>query len=534
MTKHIFITGGVVSSLGKGITAASLAMLLRRRGCRVAMQKLDPYINVDPGTMSPHQHGEVFVTDDGAETDLDLGHYERFTGIPCTRASNYTTGKIYSAVIARERAGEYLGKTVQVIPHITDEIKSAVRSAGGPDVDIAITEIGGTAGDIESLPFLEAVRQFMHEAGRGNALCIHLTLLPYIRAAGELKTKPSQQSVAILRNIGIIPDILVCRTEVAMEEDHRRKLALFCNVPVDSIVEERDVQHTIYEVPLELARQELDIKVLEALRLPVHRLDLTDWDDVIDRAIHPTRSCRIALVGKYVSTRDAYKSVYEALSHAGIATRAKVEVDMIEAEDLESGKASLEGADGILVPGGFGDRGIPGKLLAIRYAREHGLPLLVICLGMQCIVIEYARNVLGWSDADSTEFAKTAHPVIDLMAEQRKTTAKGGTMRLGAYPCSLKPGSVAEAAYGRAQISERHRHRYEFNNLYREEFENAGLHIAGTSPDEKLVEMVEMRDRPFYVGCQFHPEFKSQPAAPHPLFTALVSAALEKSLDASR
>ncbi len=421
MTKHIFITGGVVSSLGKGITSASLAMLLKRRGYRVAMQKLDPYINVDPGTMSPHQHGEVFVTDDGAETDLDLGHYERFTGIACTKASNYTTGKIYSTVIARERAGGYLGKTVQVIPHITDEIKAAVKSAAGPDVDIVMTEIGGTAGDIESLPFLEAVRQFKHEAGTGNCVCIHLTLLPYIRAAGELKTKPSQQSVGILRTIGIIPDVLVCRTEVPMEEDHRRKLSLFCNVPEDMVIEEQDVKHTIYEVPPELAKQELDVKVLELLRLPVHRLDLTEWDDIIDRATHPTCTCRIALVGKYVSTRDAYKSVYEALSHAGIATRAKVEVDMIEAEDLEKCLAKLDNVDGILVPGGFGDRGIPGKLIAIRYAREHNIPLLGICLGMQCMVIEYARNVMKWADADSTEFSKTAHPVIDLMAEQRKT-----------------------------------------------------------------------------------------------------------------
>ena len=364
MTKHIFITGGVVSSLGKGITAASLAMLLRRRGCRVAMQKLDPYINVDPGTMSPHQHGEVFVTDDGAETDLDLGHYERFTGIPCTRASNYTTARSTAPCIARERAGEYLARPSRS-SHFTTGRSSAVRSAGGP-TSTSPSPRSAAPPRHRIAPLPRGRPQFMHEAGRGNALCIHLTLLPYIRAAGELKTKPSQQSVAILRNIGIIPDILVCRTEVAMEEDHRRKLALFCNVPADSIIEEQDVKHTIYEVPLELARQELDLKVLEALRLPVHRLDLTDWDDVIDRAIHPTRTCRIALVGKYVSTRDAYKSVYEALSHAGIATRAKVEVDMIEAEDLESGKASLEGADGILVPGGFGDRGIPGKLLAIR------------------------------------------------------------------------------------------------------------------------------------------------------------------------
>ena len=530
MTKHIFITGGVVSSLGKGITSASLAMLLKNRGYRVAMQKFDPYINVDPGTMSPFQHGEVFVTDDGAETDLDLGHYERFTGISCTKTSNYTTGKIYQSVIARERAGDYLGKTVQIIPHITDEIKSDIKSATGPEVDIVMTEIGGTAGDIESLPHMEAIRQFKHDVGAGNAIFIHLTLVPYIRAAGELKTKPSQQSVAILRNIGIIPDVLVCRAEVAMEEEHREKLALFCNVAKDMVIEELDVKNTIYEVPLELARQELDTKVLGLLGLPVHKLDLSKWDDIIDRAIHPTRTCRIALVGKYISTRDAYKSVYEALGHAGIAARAKVEIDMVEAEDLEHGKADLSKADGILIPGGFGDRGVPGKLAAIQYARENNIPLLGICLGMQCIVIEYARNVLGWTDADSTEFApKTTHPVIDLMNDQRKVVAKGGTMRLGAYPCKLEADSVSSKAYSdAAEISERHRHRFEFNNAFRDELQKAGLSISGTSPDGSLVEIVEIKDRPFFVGCQFHPEFKSRPDSAHPLFSGLIEAALAK------
>ena len=527
MSKFIFITGGVVSSLGKGITAASLAMLLKERGCRVAMQKLDPYLNVDPGTMSPYQHGEVFVTDDGAETDLDLGHYERFTGINCTRAGNYTSGRIYSNVIARERAGEYLGSTVQVIPHVTDEIKAAIRSAAAPGIDIVITEIGGTAGDIESQPFLEAVRQFTHEAGTGNAINVHLTLLPYIRAAGELKTKPSQQSVGILRNIGIFPDLLICRTEVPMEPEHRRKLALFCNVPEELVIEEKDVKHSIYEVPLELADQSVDVKILELLRLPVHRLDLSHWDEILDRAINPVRSCRIALVGKYVSCRDAYKSVYEALSHAGIAANARVETDMIEAEELENSLERLRNADGILVPGGFGNRGVPGKLAAIRYAREHNIPLLGICLGMQCIVIEFARNVLKWNDADSTEFNPgTRHPVIDLMPEQRKTTQKGGTMRLGAYPCVLRKGSRAETLYGTGEISERHRHRYEFNNLFREELELSGLRVSGTSPDEKLVEMVELPDHRFFVGCQFHPEFKSRPGAAHPLFSGLVAAAL--------
>lgn len=527
MTKHIFITGGVVSSLGKGITAASLALLLKRRGYRIAMQKLDPYLNVDPGTMSPFQHGEVFVTDDGAETDLDLGHYERFTDINCSHASNYTTGKIYSAVIARERAGGYLGKTVQVIPHITDEIKRAIQSAETDEVDIVLTEIGGTAGDIESLPFLEAVRQYILEAGVGNAIVIHLTLLPFIRAAGELKTKPSQQSVAVLRNIGLIPNILVCRTEIPMEEDHRRKLALFCNVSPDLVIEEKDVKHSIYEVPPELAEQELDTKVLDLLRLPVHRLDLSSWDDILDRVLHPDRSCRIALVGKYTSVRDAYKSVYEALEHAGIATRAHVIVDSIEAEELERSVERLKNADGILVPGGFGNRGVAGKIKAIRYARENNVPLLGICLGMQCIVIEFAQNVLGWQDADSAEFSSsTRHPVIDLMEEQRGLTQKGGTMRLGAYPCTLQKDAVCASLYNAETISERHRHRYEFNNLYRAELEKAGLFIGGTSPDRNLVEIVELHDRPFFVGCQFHPEFKSRPDRAHPLFRGLVEAAL--------
>ena len=529
MAKHIFITGGVVSSLSKGITAASLALLLKSRGYRVAMQKLDPYLNVDPGTMSPYQHGEVFVTDDGAETDLDLGHYERFAGVTCSKASNYTSGKIYSNVIARERAGEYLGGTVQVIPHITDEIKRAIQSAAAPDIDIVMTEIGGTAGDIESLPFLEAARQLKLESGAGNAIFIHLTLLPYIRAAGELKTKPSQQSVAVLRNIGIFPDILVCRTEVPMAEEHRRKLALFCNVPRDLVIEEQDVKHSIYEVPAELAAQQLDAKTLESLRLPVPPLRHTDWDKLVPTVLHPERRCRIALVGKYVSCRDAYKSVYEALDHAGLAASAKVDIDMIEAEELESGTARLNSADGILIPGGFGNRGVPGKLAAIRYAREHDVPLLGICLGMQCIVIEFARDVLNWSDADSTEFnSATAHPVIDLMDDQRGVTAKGGTMRLGAYPCLLRPGSLSLKLYGGPEISERHRHRYEFNNLFREQLERAGLRVAGTSPNDKLVEMVELPGLRFFVGCQFHPEFKSRPTAAHPLFSGLIHAALER------
>lgn len=529
MAKYIFITGGVVSSLGKGITSASLALLLKSRGYRVAMQKLDPYLNVDPGTMSPYQHGEVFVTDDGTETDLDLGHYERFAGVSCGRHSNYTSGRIYSNVIARERAGGYLGATVQVIPHITDEIKLAMRSAAADDIDIVICEIGGTAGDIESQPFLEAARQFKLEAGAGNALFIHLTLVPYLRAAGELKTKPSQQSVGILRNIGIMPDVLVCRTEVSMGVEHRRKIAMFCNVPEDLVIEEKDVANSIYEVPSELAAQQLDTKVLEVLRLPVHEIHHSDWDGVLQRVLHPRRRCRIALVGKYVECRDAYKSVYEALSHAGIASYAKVEVEMIEAEELAGGCERLGAVDGVIVPGGFGQRGVECKLAAVRYARENGVPLLGICLGMQCIVIEYARNVLGWEDADSTEFNEaTTHPVIDLLPEQRGITAKGGTMRLGAYPCLLRPNTVSASCYGEEEISERHRHRYEFNNLFREDLSNAGLVIAGVSRDQRLVEIVELPGRPFFVGCQFHPEFKSRPIAAHPLFQGLVTAALER------
>ncbi|MDD3953119.1 MAG: CTP synthase [Lentisphaeria bacterium] len=529
MSKHIFITGGVVSSLGKGITSASLALLLKNRGYRVAMQKLDPYLNVDPGTMSPYQHGEVFVTDDGAETDLDLGHYERFAGVQCTKASNYTSGRIYSNVIAREREGGYLGGTVQVIPHITDEIKRAVQSAAGDDIDIVITEIGGTAGDIESLPFLEAARQFKFEAGANNAIFIHLTLLPYIRAAGELKTKPSQQSAGILRNIGIFPDILVCRTEIPMEDEHRRKLAMFCNVRPELVIEEQDVKHSIYEVPSELARQEFDLKVLDSLALPRRQPQQRQWDELLERILHPQRKCRIALVGKYVHCRDAYKSVNEALAHAGLAYQAEVDIVRIEAEDLEKSTDCLAEVDGILVPGGFGSRGVPGKLAAIRYAREKNVPLLGICLGMQCIVIEYARHVLGWQDADSREFnEETSHPVIDLMPDQVGVTQKGGTMRLGAYPCLLAENSLSEKLYKTREISERHRHRYEFNNEFRSAFEKAGLQVSGSSPDGMLVEMVELPSHKFFVGCQFHPEFKSRPAAAHPLFAGLIKYALEK------
>ena len=528
MTKHIFITGGVVSGLGKGITAASLAYLLKSRGYSVAMQKFDPYLNVDPGTMSPYQHGEVYVTDDGTETDLDLGHYERFAGVSCDRHSNYTSGKIYSSVIAREREGAYLGATVQMIPHITDEIKAAVRSAAKPGIDIVISEIGGTAGDIESLPFLEAIRQFKNEAGIGNAIVIHLTLVPYIKSVGEMKTKPSQQSVSILHSIGIFPDMLVCRTENPIEDEQRRKLSLFCNVPDEMVIEEQDVEHSIYEVPQELAERGMDAKVLKLLGLPVNESKLDDWHWLLDRVLHPAKQCRIAMVGKYAGLRDAYKSIFESFAHAGIALQAKVECDMLEAEELEPDCTKLKGYDGILVPGGFGARGIAGKVAALRYAREHKIPCLGICLGMQCMVIEYARNVLGFADADSTEFnPDTAHPVIDFMPEQRGISAKGGTMRLGAYPCRLVEGSLAAKLYGKEEISERHRHRFEYNNDYKEKLVSAGLKVGGFSPDGNLVEMVELPEHPFYIGCQFHPEFKSRPFTPHPLFVGLIQAALK-------
>ncbi|MBU8901419.1 MAG: CTP synthase, partial [Victivallales bacterium] len=521
----------VVSSLGKGITAASLAMLLKHRGYRVAMQKMDPYLNVDPGTMSPYQHGEVYVTDDGAETDLDLGHYERFAGIDCSQASNYTTGRIYSNVITREREGGYLGGTVQVIPHVTDEIKKAIASLDSPDIDITITEIGGTAGDIESLPFLEAIRQFYHGAGANNCLFIHLTLVPYIKAAGEMKTKPSQQSVGILRNIGIVPDILICRTEKPMQNEHFEKLALFCNVNKEFVIEERDVENSIYEVPVELARQEVDLKILRLLQLDPCELDISNWENMLDRIInHKKTDLSIAVVGKYISLRDAYKSIYEALDHAGIHNDAKIKVLMIEAEELENAKNFdlIKDTDGILVPGGFGDRGINGKIKAIKYARENKIPFLGICLGMQCAVIEFARNVLGHKDANSTEFnEKTSYPVIDLMLSQKNVTDKGGTMRLGAYPCVLSPKTNAAKAYGASEISERHRHRYEFNNDYRADIEAKGLRIVGTSPDGKLVEMVELTDHPWFVACQFHPEFKSRPLKAHPLFNDFIKAALK-------
>ena len=529
-TRHIFVTGGVVSSLGKGLTAASLALLLKRRGYRVKMQKLDPYLNVDPGTMSPYQHGEVYVTVDGAETDLDLGHYERFGELICSRDSNYTSGSIYQSVIRREREGGYLGKTVQVIPHITDEIKAAIRSLDAEDVDVAITEIGGTAGDIESLPFLEAIRQFRHEIGRQNGLFIHLTLVPYIKAAGEMKTKPSQQSVGILRTIGIIPDILICRCEHPMNDEHKAKLALFCDVDLNKVIEEKDVEHSIYEVPLELARQDVDVYILEMLGMHVNRLKLDDWRDMVAKLIKPANgTLEIAVVGKYISLKDAYKSIYESLTHGGFASNVKVEVRMVESEDIETGgaEALLKGVAGILVPGGFGDRGIEGKIKAIEYARTQNIPFFGICLGMQCATIEYARNVCGLKNANSTEFNhETAHPVIDMMLEQKKVTAKGGTMRLGAYPCRIKEGTKAFQAFGQADIMERHRHRYEFNNKYMDQMAKQGFVISGMCPGRDLVEVIELKNHPWFVACQFHPEFQSTPMQPHPLFRDFVAAAL--------
>lgn len=532
-TKHIFITGGVVSSLGKGITAASLALLLKRRGYRVRIQKLDPYLNVDPGTMSPYQHGEVYVTDDGAETDLDLGHYERFAEIDCNQECNFTTGRIYSSVIARERHGEYLGKTVQVIPHVTDEIKNAVQVLDSPEVDIVITEIGGTAGDIESLPFLEAIRQYRHERPPGEVIFIHLTLVPYIKAAGELKTKPSQQSVGILREIGIVPDALVCRCEKPLSEEHFEKLALFCNVRRELVFEELDVANTIYEVPLEMAKQDLDKYILELLGFHVSDLEIDDWKRMVERYVSPDAGeVEIAVVGKYISLKDAYKSIYEALVHGATDSSLCLKVRHVEAEDLENGKNPdelLKGVDGILVPGGFGNRGIEGKVQAIKYAREQRIPFLGICLGMQCAVIEFARHVCGIKDANSMEFdPDTSGPVIDLMEEQKKIENLGGTMRLGAYPCKLVTGTRAHKAYQAEQISERHRHRYEFNNAFTEKLADHGMQVSGTTPTGALVEIVEVNDHPWFVACQFHPEFKSRPLAPHPLFRDFVAAAMKQ------
>ena len=530
MVKHIFVTGGVVSSLGKGLTSAALGMILERRGLKVSLQKLDPYINVDPGTMSPYQHGEVYVTDDGAETDLDLGHYERYTHAVLTKSSNYTTGKIYSSVIAKERRGDYLGRTVQVIPHITDEIREAIHKGAPDDVDVAITEIGGTVGDIESLPFLEAVRQFALEAPQGDCLFLHVTLLPYLRASGELKTKPTQQSVGKLREIGIQPDILVCRTEVAMTREMAQKISLFCNVRPECVIEERDVEFSIYELPVDLVDAGLDRLIASRLGLDItNATDLTDWKQMLERIKTTKQRCEIAVVGKYIQLHDAYKSIYESLDHGGIASNCEVVLRKISAEDVHvKGTKILEGVDGILVPGGFGERGLEGKIESITYARENDIPFFGICLGMQCAVIEYARNVLGFEGAHTAEHSPhTPHPVIALMPDQENVDDMGGTMRLGAYDCTLVEGSLAHKLYGKTQISERHRHRFEFNDDYYEAFENSAMRLSGHNPDRGLVEIVEIPEHPFFVGVQFHPEFKSKPLTPHPIFAGFVAAALK-------
>jgi CTP synthase len=538
MTKHIFITGGVVSSLGKGLTSASIGLILERRGLTVSMQKLDPYINVDPGTMSPFQHGEVYVLDDGTETDLDLGHYERFTHAKLTKNSNFTTGKIYQSVIQKERRGDYLGRTVQVIPHITDAIKEAIQ-AGAHDgldrngvereVDVAITEIGGTVGDIESLPFLEAIRQFALEKPRGDCLFVHLTLLPFLKASGELKTKPTQQSVGKLREIGVQPDVLICRTEKPMSEDMAKKISLFCNVRREAVIEERDVEFSIYQVPVMLVDAGLDRIIAQHLSLPLEpRTDLSDWEAMVAEVKSARRKVEIAIVGKYIELHDAYKSIYESLAHAGIANHAKVVVRKVRAEDvLEHGLECLSGADGVLIPGGFGERGLEGKIAAIRWARENRVPFFGICLGLQCAVIEFARNVLDLADAHTLEYTlATPHPVIHLLPSQHDVADKGGTMRLGAYECHLAASTLAQRLYDAETISERHRHRYEVNNAYRERFRAAGFHASGVHPGLDVVEIMELEGHPFFVGVQFHPEFKSSPLKPHPIFRGFVAAAL--------
>jgi CTP synthase len=533
MTKFIFVTGGVVSSLGKGLTSAAIGWILERLGLTVSLQKLDPYINVDPGTMSPFQHGEVYVTDDGTEADLDLGHYERFTHARIGEHSNYTTGKIYRSVIQKERRGDYLGHTVQVIPHITDEIKAAIRKGAGSAPDVAITEIGGTVGDIESLPFLEAIRQFSLEVGEHDCLFIHLTLLPYLRASGEMKTKPTQQSVGKLREIGIMPQILICRTEKPMSREMAEKISLFCNVRKEAVVEERDVDFSIYEVPVNLIRAGLHEQILRRLALtPKQDLAVDDWYRLLDVVRHPKHTVEIAVAGKYIELHDAYKSIYESLSHAGIACESKVVLRKVAAEQVaaEGPEELLGGAHGILVPGGFGERGFEGKIATIRYARERGIPFFGICYGMQAAVVEYARHVLGIERATTTEYAPDAeHPVISLMEEQKKVKDFGGTMRLGSFECRLAAGTRSRAAYGVDTIAERHRHRYELNNRYRPRLAEAGLVMAGVNEQLDLVEIVELRDHPWFVGVQFHPEFKTRPTEPHPLFREFVAAALKRS-----
>ena len=527
-TKYIFVTGGVTSSLGKGIIAASLAKLLQARGYRTTIQKFDPYINVDPGTLNPYEHGECFVTDDGAETDLDLGHYERFLNVPTSQANNVTTGRVYLSVIEKERRGEFLGKTVQVVPHITNEIKERMQLLGkSGDFDIVITEIGGTVGDIESLPYIESVRQLVWELGENNGIVIHLTLVPYLSAAGELKTKPTQHSVKTLMESGIKADILVCRTEYDLSEELRQKLALFCNVKREAVIQSIDAK-TIYEVPNLMLEEGLDVVALKKLNLPEKSTpDLTQWNDFLNRLQNPKHTVNVGLIGKYVELQDSYKSILEAFIHAGAANETKVNVISIHSEsiDAKTAEESLKGLDGILVAPGFGERGIEGKIEAVRYARENNLPFFGICLGMQMAVIEYARTVLGYKDANSTEMnPDTTNPVIDLMEEQKTITDKGGTMRLGSWKCDLKEGSLAKQIYGKSQIAERHRHRYEYNNKYATELQKAGLISSGINPDTGLVEIVELPNHPFFIGVQYHPEYKSTVANPQPIFVSFVAA----------
>jgi len=547
MAKFVFVTGGVVSALGKGIACASMGTLLKARGLNVILQKFDPYLNVDPGTMSPFQHGEVFVLDDGAECDLDLGHYERFTDVSLSQINNLTSGRVYETILTKERKGEYLGRTVQVIPHVTDEIKRRIMlpALENPEVDVVITEIGGTVGDIESLPFLEAIRQFRLEQPREDTVSVHLTLVPYIAAAGEIKTKPTQHSVRELRSIGIQPDFLMCRSERAIGDDARRKIGLFCNLNVDHVFEARDVE-SIYQVPLNLHDQNFDVLLCDRLGLETELPDLTEWEKMVHAVLNPTESVRIAIVGKYTELKDAYKSIIESFIHAGIPHHVKVEQVWIDSESLEGDDVGdrrlaeiFADIHGILVPGGFGDRGIPGKVNAIRFARENKVPFLGICLGLQCAMIEIGRDLVGLEKAGSAEFTpETPHPVIHLMEEQRDIANMGGTMRLGAYPCNIVPDSRAFACYGEQQISERHRHRYEVNNNYREQFETAGVLFSGLSPDGQLVEIMELPEHPFFIAVQFHPELKSRPGRPHPLFREFVasafvhgSSAQEKSVD---
>ena len=530
MIKYVFVTGGVVSGLGKGITAASLGRLLKARGYKVTMQKFDPYINIDPGTMNPIQHGEVFVTDDGTETDLDLGHYERFIDESLDHRSNITSGKVYWSVLNKERHGEYEGHTVQVIPHITNEIKSDFYRSTDPSEDrIAIIEVGGTVGDIESQPFLEAIRQFQHDIGRENAIMIHVTLVPYLHASEELKTKPTQMSVRELQRLGLQPDILVCRTEYPIPQDIREKIGMFCNVPSNHVLQNINAEF-IYEVPLLMEREHLAQSVCECLHLPCPEPDLISWRVMVENLRHPEKETVIAIVGKYTQLHDAYLSVAESLKHGAIANNAKVNIRWVDSEEVEKEGAAtlLKGANGILVPGGFGQRGIEGMIMSAQYARENKIPYLGICLGMQISIIEFARNVLGWKDADSTEFKpETTHPVIDLMPEQKTVTDLGGTMRLGSYPCELREGSKPESLYGTTSITERHRHRYEVNNDYREDLESAGMMLVGQSPDGHIVEMIELKNHPYFIATQAHPEFKSRPNKAHPLFRGLIEAALK-------